>query len=133
MEPVNTYETDELVAQYLEFHYGDGYFGVANYPVACVNALLAHLPDVHQGRALDLGCSVGRASTSWHVISTGWMASTFPPALFSMAFSCRKVARPALPFPPRASWWNSGKPASNKWAMPAWRAASNLYRVMHTI
>ncbi|OXY82020.1 5-histidylcysteine sulfoxide synthase [Oceanimonas doudoroffii] len=62
VEPVNTYETDELVAQYLEFHYGDGYFGVANYPVACVNALLAHLPDVHRGRALDLGCSVGRAS-----------------------------------------------------------------------
>ncbi|WMC09314.1 5-histidylcysteine sulfoxide synthase [Oceanimonas pelagia] len=62
VEPVNTYETDELVAQYLEFHYGDAYFGVPNYPVACVNALLGHLPHVSKGRALDLGCSVGRAS-----------------------------------------------------------------------
>ncbi|MDP5291448.1 5-histidylcysteine sulfoxide synthase [Oceanimonas sp. CHS3-5] len=62
VEPVNTYETDELVAQYLEFHYGDRYFDVPNYPVACVEALLTQLPEVSKGRALDLGCSVGRAS-----------------------------------------------------------------------
>nr|WP_041543764.1 5-histidylcysteine sulfoxide synthase [Oceanimonas sp. GK1] len=62
VEPVNTYETDELVAQYLEFHYGDRYFDVPNYPVACVNALLSHVPAINKGRALDLGCSVGRAS-----------------------------------------------------------------------
>ncbi|OXS14806.1 SAM-dependent methyltransferase [Zobellella denitrificans] len=62
VEPVNTYETDELVAQYLEFHYGAEYFGVANYPVACVRTLLARLPGLDKGRALDLGCSVGRAS-----------------------------------------------------------------------
>ncbi|WP_417604983.1 5-histidylcysteine sulfoxide synthase [Oceanimonas baumannii] len=62
VEPVNTYETDELVAQYLEFHYGDSYFGVPNYPVACVNTLLEKLPELNRGKALDLGCSVGRAS-----------------------------------------------------------------------
>ncbi|OIN12736.1 5-histidylcysteine sulfoxide synthase [Oceanisphaera psychrotolerans] len=62
MDVVNTYETDELVAQYLEFHYGDHYFGVPNYPVACVQVLLAQTPDLNRGRALDLGCSVGRAS-----------------------------------------------------------------------
>jgi 5-histidylcysteine sulfoxide synthase/putative 4-mercaptohistidine N1-methyltranferase len=62
VEPVNTYETDDLVVQYLEFHYGDSYFGVANYPVACVETLLAKLPAVNTGKALDLGCSVGRAS-----------------------------------------------------------------------
>ncbi|MFH7563758.1 MULTISPECIES: 5-histidylcysteine sulfoxide synthase [Oceanimonas] len=62
VEPVNTYETDELVAQYLEFHYGDSYFGVPNYPLACVNALLERLPELNRGKALDLGCSVGRAT-----------------------------------------------------------------------
>ncbi|WP_458735208.1 5-histidylcysteine sulfoxide synthase [Zobellella taiwanensis] len=62
VEPVNSYETDDLVTQYLEFHYGSEYFGVANYPVACVRTLLARLPGLDKGRALDLGCSVGRAS-----------------------------------------------------------------------
>ncbi|ART79109.1 5-histidylcysteine sulfoxide synthase [Oceanisphaera avium] len=62
VEAVNTYETDELVAQYLEFHYGSTYFEVPNYPKACVKALLSHTPELKQGRALDLGCSVGRAS-----------------------------------------------------------------------
>ncbi|WP_082400405.1 5-histidylcysteine sulfoxide synthase [Neptunomonas antarctica] len=62
VEPVNTYETDDLVVQYLEFHYGDSYFGVANYPVACIETLLAKLPAINTDKALDLGCSVGRAS-----------------------------------------------------------------------
>ncbi|MFP2769565.1 5-histidylcysteine sulfoxide synthase [Oceanisphaera sp. KMM 10153] len=62
VEPVNTYETDALVAQYLEFHYGDSYFDVPNYPVACVQALLTQTPSLYRGKALDLGCSVGRAS-----------------------------------------------------------------------
>ncbi|WP_417616269.1 5-histidylcysteine sulfoxide synthase [Oceanisphaera sp.] len=62
VEPVNSYETDELVAQYLEFHYGDRYFDVANYPKACVQTLLSHTPGLNHGKALDLGCSVGRAS-----------------------------------------------------------------------
>ncbi|MBM7455653.1 5-histidylcysteine sulfoxide synthase/putative 4-mercaptohistidine N1-methyltransferase [Oceanisphaera litoralis] len=62
VDAVNPYETDVLVAQYLEFHYGDSYFKVPNYPVACVQALLAQAPSLHRGRALDLGCSVGRAS-----------------------------------------------------------------------
>ena len=62
VEAVNSYETDELVAQYLEFHYGDSYFGVANYSQACVQALLSHTIGLNHGKALDLGCSVGRAS-----------------------------------------------------------------------
>lgn len=62
VEPVNSYETDELVAQYLEFHYGDTYFDVSNYPKACVQALLSHTPNLKFAKALDLGCSVGRAS-----------------------------------------------------------------------
>ena len=60
----NVYETDALVAQYCEFHYGDEYFGVKNFPVACVTTLMKHVQanSVATDRALDLGCAVGRSS-----------------------------------------------------------------------
>ena len=61
-ELVNPYETDTLVSQYLEFHYGQEYFGVSNYPKACAE-LCRNLMGKHSmTRALDLGCSVGRSS-----------------------------------------------------------------------
>ncbi|MCX7553805.1 5-histidylcysteine sulfoxide synthase [Marinicella sp. S1101] len=58
----NTYETDELIAQYLEFHYGAAYFGVPNFPKACIDALIPHVDLSHNQRALDLGCAVGRST-----------------------------------------------------------------------
>ena len=57
----NTYETDELISQYLEFHYGDEYFGVPNFPKACIDALIPHIDLSRNARALDLGCAVGRS------------------------------------------------------------------------
>ena len=59
---VNIYETDELVSQYLEFHYGAEYFGVANFPVAVVEHVMREVSLPQQKKALDIGCSVGRAS-----------------------------------------------------------------------
>ena len=65
------YETDGLVTQYLEFHYGDaaestantaGPFGVPNFPAACIEATIALVPTDSRDRCLDLGCSVGRSS-----------------------------------------------------------------------
>lgn len=60
----NVYETDDLVAQYCEFHYGNEYFSVQNFPVACVEAILPHIENhgIATERALDLGCAVGRSS-----------------------------------------------------------------------
>jgi len=59
----NAYETDELISQYLEFHYGDEYFGVPNYPKACVEIIFKLLGDNNPcRRALDIGCAVGRSS-----------------------------------------------------------------------
>jgi 5-histidylcysteine sulfoxide synthase/putative 4-mercaptohistidine N1-methyltranferase len=58
----NTYETDELISQYLEFHYGDEYFGVANFPKACIDTIFATVPDLKLDKAFDLGCAVGRSS-----------------------------------------------------------------------
>jgi putative 4-mercaptohistidine N1-methyltranferase len=60
----NVYETDELIAQYCEFHYGNEYFSVENFPVACVQTLMTHVQanSIATDRALDLGCAVGRSS-----------------------------------------------------------------------
>ncbi|WP_299733032.1 5-histidylcysteine sulfoxide synthase [uncultured Endozoicomonas sp.] len=58
----NPYETDELVAQYLAFHFGEDYFNVTNYPHACAQICLEASKSTAQTRALDLGCSVGRTS-----------------------------------------------------------------------
>ncbi len=59
---VNMYETDDIVAQYIEFHYGDQYFGVPSFPVACAKICLDHTAESTKERALDLGCATGRAS-----------------------------------------------------------------------
>jgi len=71
------YETDGLVTQYLEFHYGDRAaggsdaraaaaaplpFGVPNFPMACVAATMPLVPTDRRRRCLDLGCSVGRSA-----------------------------------------------------------------------
>ncbi len=58
----NLYETDRLLAQYCEFHYGREYFGVANFPRACAELCLAYMADRPKRRALDIGCATGRAS-----------------------------------------------------------------------
>ncbi len=70
------YETDGLVTQYLEFHYGDVAaggndsgpvrgphpFGVPNFPAACVAAVMPLVPADRRSRCLDIGCSVGRSA-----------------------------------------------------------------------
>ncbi|MGI0117933.1 5-histidylcysteine sulfoxide synthase [Zooshikella sp. RANM57] len=59
---LNVYETDTIVSQYIEFHYGESYFNVPNFPVTCAqycNKLMEGLPT---RRALDIGCAAGRAS-----------------------------------------------------------------------
>lgn len=74
----NPYETDELLAQYLLFHYGSAReilpwsFGpkdALDYPVRVVTEPLAQLhPRSGFGRALDVGCAVGRSAytlTQW--------------------------------------------------------------------
>jgi len=58
----NMYETDSLISQYLEFHYGREYFKVANFPKACIEKIVPHLTDVNTKKALDIGCAVGRSS-----------------------------------------------------------------------
>ncbi len=63
---VNIYESDQSVSQYIEFHYGESHFDVANFPVACIEAITQYrqLAKGKAGakRALDLGCATGRSS-----------------------------------------------------------------------
>lgn len=63
--PVSAYETDAMVSQYAEFHYGETTLGVPNFPQAMAQLAI----DFHRrhgnggkARALDLGCATGRAS-----------------------------------------------------------------------
>ena len=56
------YETDRLVSEYAEFHYGDEYFGVPNFPRALARLAIAAMGDKPARKALDLGCATGRAS-----------------------------------------------------------------------
>lgn len=58
----NPYETDELLNQYLAFHYGVDYFDVPNYPVRCAQLCLEFMGNRPRRKALDLGCAVGRST-----------------------------------------------------------------------
>lgn len=60
--PTSHYETDSLLSEYAEFHYGDEYFGVPNFPRALVELALTQLGDAPKRTALDLGCASGRAT-----------------------------------------------------------------------
>ncbi len=60
----NVYETDSLLSQYCEFHYGARYFDVENFPKACSEICLQAMQDegVALDRALDIGCATGRST-----------------------------------------------------------------------
>jgi putative 4-mercaptohistidine N1-methyltranferase len=57
---VNKYETDKVVSEYIDFHYGPEYFGVPNFSKRLAGIAAELCPS--GGRALDIGCAVGRAS-----------------------------------------------------------------------
>lgn len=56
------YETDKLMSEYAEFHYGDSYFGVENFPQALAQLGVSAMGGNPKRRALDLGCASGRAT-----------------------------------------------------------------------
>lgn len=57
----NPYETDNMVCQYIEFHYGPTYFNIPNYSKKCAEECINFLgKDMRFKNAIDIGCSVGR-------------------------------------------------------------------------
>lgn len=63
------YETDKLLSEYAEFHYGDTYFGVPNFSKALAKLAIAAMGNKPSRKALDLGCASGRSTLSWRDIS----------------------------------------------------------------
>jgi 5-histidylcysteine sulfoxide synthase/putative 4-mercaptohistidine N1-methyltranferase len=58
----DVYESDALVSQYCEFHFGREYFGVPNFMVRAAEICRELTGDRPIARALDLGCATGRAT-----------------------------------------------------------------------
>ena len=60
--PASHYESDKLLSEYAEFHYGDSYFGVPNFSRALAELAIRAMGERPKRSALDLGCAAGRAS-----------------------------------------------------------------------
>ncbi len=58
----SNYESDKQLSEYAEFHYGDTYFNVPNFPKALSDFAIQHLQSKPARTALDLGCATGRAT-----------------------------------------------------------------------
>ena len=58
----SNYETDKLLSEYAEFHYGDRYFDVPNFPKALSDLAIQAMGTRPARKALDLGCATGRAT-----------------------------------------------------------------------
>ena len=58
----SNYENDKLLSEYAEFHYGDRYYDVANFPQTLAQLAIETMGDKAMNKALDLGCADGRAS-----------------------------------------------------------------------
>lgn len=56
------YETDQIVSEYAEFHYGDAYLGVPNFPQALARLAIEAMDGRPARKALDVGCAAGRAT-----------------------------------------------------------------------
>jgi len=60
--PAAYYETDRLLSEYAEFHYGDTYFDVPNFPRTLAQLAIQAMGEHPCRLALDLGCASGRAT-----------------------------------------------------------------------
>lgn len=62
MPSSSIYETDKQLSEYAEFHYGDEYFGVPNFPKTLAQLAIQAMGNKPAVHALDLGCATGRAT-----------------------------------------------------------------------
>ncbi|WP_339842846.1 5-histidylcysteine sulfoxide synthase [uncultured Halopseudomonas sp.] len=61
-EPNAYYESDRQMSEYAEFHYGDTWFNVPNFPAAVAQLCIEAMGERPAQSALDLGCASGRAT-----------------------------------------------------------------------
>lgn len=62
VQPNAYYESDRLLTEYAEFHFGDSWFGVDNFPKVLADISLEAMKGKNTGKALDLGSACGRSS-----------------------------------------------------------------------
>lgn len=62
LKQTSYYESNRLLAEYAEFHFGENVFGVDNFPKAVAQIALAAMKNKPTRKALDLGCACGRSS-----------------------------------------------------------------------
>ncbi len=64
--PVNIvdshYETDKMLSEYAELHYGESYFNVPNLQQSLMHLAIEAMAGKAKNKALDLGCAAGRGS-----------------------------------------------------------------------
>lgn len=58
----NIYESDALISQYCDFHYGESYFDVPNFAKKCAQLSAHYAKETPLKCALDIGCATGRSS-----------------------------------------------------------------------
>ncbi|MDT8310263.1 MAG: 5-histidylcysteine sulfoxide synthase [Methylophaga sp.] len=56
------YETDKMLSEYAECHYGESYFNVPNFQQSLMQLAIKAMAGKTKNKALDLGCAVGRGS-----------------------------------------------------------------------
>ena len=56
------YQSDLVVSEYFDAHYGPDKFGVENFSAALIKHCLNHDNSASRFSALDIGCAVGRSS-----------------------------------------------------------------------
>lgn len=62
VQPSARYETDKMLSKYAEFHYGDVYFDMPNFPETVAKMAIAAMGNRPAHKALDLGCAAGRST-----------------------------------------------------------------------
>jgi len=56
------YTTDSIITQYCHFGWAENALGVDNYPATCAKLALEYMKDKPKGKALDIGCAIGRST-----------------------------------------------------------------------
>ncbi|HHH20265.1 MAG TPA: 5-histidylcysteine sulfoxide synthase, partial [Campylobacterales bacterium] len=59
---LSNYEDDLSVSTYCYFGWGEESLGVANFPKTCADRCIERMGDRPKGRALDIGCAIGRST-----------------------------------------------------------------------
>lgn len=84
------YESDTQISQYCEFHYGETYFDVPNFAMASAHFCVDKMKGRATGRALDLGCAVGRSSFELATVFSHVDAIDFSARFIKTAFAMQE-------------------------------------------